>query len=73
MSGIPVLIGFPVNDVKLQYDYTLLSLHTLFHYETLRSKNPETIIIVSISKLEHRTVVISLSNITIHPSYYRIR
>ena len=31
----------------LQYDYTLLSLHTLLLYEILRSKNPETIVIVS--------------------------
>ena len=31
----------------LQYDYTLLSLPTLLLYESLRSKNPETIVIVS--------------------------
>ena len=31
----------------LQYDYALLSLHTLLLYESLRSKNPETIVIVS--------------------------
>ena len=31
----------------LQYNYALLSLHTLFLYESLRSKNPETIVIVS--------------------------
>jgi len=30
----------------LQYDYTLLSLHTLLLYEILSSKNPETIVIV---------------------------
>ena len=31
----------------LQYDYALLSLHTLLLYKGLRSKNPETIVIVS--------------------------
>ena len=31
----------------LQYDYTLLSLHILLLYEILRSKTPETIVIVS--------------------------
>ena len=31
----------------LQYDYALLSLHTLVLYDRLRSKNPETIVIVS--------------------------
>jgi len=31
----------------LQYDYALLSLHTLILYKSLRSKNPETIAIVS--------------------------
>jgi len=31
----------------LQYDYALLSLHTLLFYESLRSKKPETIVIVS--------------------------
>jgi len=30
----------------LQYDYALLSLHTLLLYESLRSKNLETIVIV---------------------------
>ena len=31
----------------LQYDYALLSLHIFLLYESLRSKNPETIVIVS--------------------------
>jgi len=31
----------------LQYDYRLLSLHTLLLYESLSSNNPETIVIVS--------------------------
>jgi len=31
----------------LQYDHALLSLHTLLLYENLRSKNLETIVIVS--------------------------
>jgi len=31
----------------LQYNYALLSLHTLLFYESLPSKNPETIVIVS--------------------------
>ena len=31
----------------LQYDYALLSLRTLLLYESLRSKNLETIVIVS--------------------------
>jgi len=31
----------------LEYDYPLLSLHTPYLYESLRSKNPETIVIVS--------------------------
>jgi len=31
----------------LQYDYYLLSLHTLLLYESLWCKNPETIVIVS--------------------------
>jgi len=31
----------------LQYDYTLLSLPIILLYERLRSKNPETIVIVS--------------------------
>jgi len=31
----------------LQYDYSLLSLYTLLLYESLRSKNLETIVIVS--------------------------
>jgi len=31
----------------LQYDYGLLSLHTALLYESLRSKSPETIGIVS--------------------------
>jgi len=31
----------------LQYDYTLLSLHTGLLYENLCPKNPETIVIVS--------------------------
>jgi len=31
----------------LQYDYSLLSLHTSHLYESLRYKNPETIVIVS--------------------------
>ena len=31
----------------LQYDYALLSLYTLLLYESLGSKNPETIVIVS--------------------------
>ena len=34
----------------LQYDYALLSLHTLCLYESLRSKNPETIVIVSMGR-----------------------
>jgi len=31
----------------LQFDYSLLSLHTSILYESLGSKNPETIVIVS--------------------------
>jgi len=31
----------------LQYDHALLSLHTLLLYESLRSKNLDTIVIVS--------------------------
>jgi len=37
---------FPILEI-LQYDYALLSLHTLLLCESLRSKNPETIVIVS--------------------------
>jgi len=31
----------------LQYDYVLLSFYTLLLYQSLRLKNPETIVIVS--------------------------
>ena len=31
----------------LQYNYALLSLHILLLYESLHSKNPETIVLVS--------------------------
>jgi len=45
----------------LQYDYSSLSLQTPLHYESLRSKNPETIVISLDALLEHRTIVIVLS------------
>jgi len=35
----------------LQYDYALLSLYTPLLYESLRSKDPETIVIVSTGRL----------------------
>jgi len=35
----------------LQYDYALLALYTLLLYESLGSKNPETIVIVSTGRL----------------------
>jgi len=35
----------------LQYDYALLSLHTLLLYESLSSQNLETIVIVSTGRL----------------------
>jgi len=35
-----------------QYNYTLLSLHTPCIYEMIRSKNPETIVIVSTGRLK---------------------
>jgi len=59
--------------LKLQYHYSLLSLHTLLIYQSLRSKHPETIVIVLMGKPEHRTIGIVLSNTTIHSSYYRMR
>jgi len=59
--------------LKLKYDYTLLSLHTFLLYESLHSKNPETIEIFSIGKPDHRTIMIVLSNTTIYTSYYRTR
>jgi len=57
----------------LQYDYSLLSLQILLHYESLPSKNPETIVISLDGLLEYRTIVIVLSSTTIHPSYYLTR
>ena len=33
--------------LRLQYNYSLLSLHTLLIYQSLHSKNQETIMIVS--------------------------
>ena len=46
----------------LQYNYALLSLHTLLLYESLRSKNLETIVISLDGPPEHRTIVIVLSS-----------
>jgi len=57
----------------LQYDYSLLSLQTLLHKESLRSKNPDTIVISLEGLREHSTIVIVLSSTTIHRSYYLTR
>jgi len=54
----------------LQYDYALLSLHTLLLYEPLRSKEPGDYCDTLNGPPEHRTIAIVLSNTTIHPSYY---
>ena len=54
----------------LQYNYALLYSHTLLLYESLRSKNPETIVISLDGPPEHRTTVIVLLSATIHPPYY---
>ena len=54
----------------LQYDYALLSLHTLSLYESLRSKEPGDYCDSLDGPPEHRTIVIVLSSTTIHPSYY---
>ena len=57
----------------LQYDYALLSLHTLLIYKSLRSKEPGDYC-DSLNRLpEHRTIVIVLSSTTLYPSYYLTR
>jgi len=54
----------------LQYNYALLSLHTLLLYESLRSKEPGDYCDSLDGPLEHRTIAIVLPSTTIHPSYY---
>ena len=53
-----------------KYDYTLLSLHILLHYESLRSKEPGDYCDSLDGPPEYRTIVIVLSSTTTHPSYY---
>jgi len=53
----------------LQYNYVLLSLHTLLLYESLRSKERGNYCHSLDGLPEDRTIAIVLFIITIHPSY----